>query len=434
MPRIIGELVIVAYKARDLPNREIAGKQDPFVVFRLGENTRQTKTDYRGGQHPIWDDQVNMPIPEKKKQMLVQVYDEDAKRKDLISELDLDISKVLEDGEQDGWFPLHFKNRKAGDIYLEMTFYSAAPPPKRQPTRYGAKPKKQTSYTHPVPLAYPVHPAYQLSSANHVPSVTPRPYHYPHTSAQLPNTQPINAQTANTRPLPPAPTGIQSAHYPSQYPYARPSPYPTGYPPAVPAHNAPTVLQHPVNSRPASYAGPPTSGNHYNTSHASPIPTHTISTGSQHPANTRPISYTGQQIPVNHLSGPSPPPVPTPSAHTHLAVNASHAPLLSSPYNPGGNASVAPHHHNQGQPGGNYSSYPNNRHSYPQQGNSYHPPNNSQFQGNPHDRYPPTDSLGGTPFAAHQGSHYQTNAGNYPSRPYSQTGYPPQSNNGYPPY
>lgn len=43
-----------------------------------------------------------MPIPEKKKQMLVQVYDEDAKRKDLISELDLDISKVLEDGEQDG--------------------------------------------------------------------------------------------------------------------------------------------------------------------------------------------------------------------------------------------------------------------------------------------------------------------------------------------
>ncbi|CAO3687384.1 unnamed protein product [Rhizopus microsporus] len=57
-PRIIGELAIVAYKARYLPNREIVGKQDPFVVFRLGENVRKTKTDYRGGQHPLWDDQV----------------------------------------------------------------------------------------------------------------------------------------------------------------------------------------------------------------------------------------------------------------------------------------------------------------------------------------------------------------------------------------
>lgn len=43
-----------------------------------------------------------MPVPEKKKMIVVQVYDEDAKRQELISETELDISKVLEEGEEDG--------------------------------------------------------------------------------------------------------------------------------------------------------------------------------------------------------------------------------------------------------------------------------------------------------------------------------------------
>lgn len=43
-----------------------------------------------------------MPVPEKKKKMVVQIYDEDSKREELISECDLDISKVLEEGEHDG--------------------------------------------------------------------------------------------------------------------------------------------------------------------------------------------------------------------------------------------------------------------------------------------------------------------------------------------
>jgi hypothetical protein len=97
----------------------------------LGENTRKTRTDYRGGQHPIWDDQVpdfsvfsvvlkkaktlfffkiNIPVPEKKNMIVVQVYDEDSKREDLISETEVDITKLLEDGEWDSksYMYIHF--------------------------------------------------------------------------------------------------------------------------------------------------------------------------------------------------------------------------------------------------------------------------------------------------------------------------------------
>ena len=89
---------------------------------------------------------------EGKTKMYVQLYDEDAKREDLISEGTVDLATVIKDGEQDGkntkkitkkretrsicsfsdpfpcldWFQLTYKNRKAGEIYLEITFYSAA--------------------------------------------------------------------------------------------------------------------------------------------------------------------------------------------------------------------------------------------------------------------------------------------------------------------
>lgn len=45
--------------------------------------------------------QVTLPIPEKKTTVLVQVYDEDGKRQELISECDLDITNVLQEGEED---------------------------------------------------------------------------------------------------------------------------------------------------------------------------------------------------------------------------------------------------------------------------------------------------------------------------------------------
>lgn len=49
--------------------------------------------------------QVTLPVPEKKTVVLVQVYDEDGKRQELISECDLDITQVLQDGEEDSkWF------------------------------------------------------------------------------------------------------------------------------------------------------------------------------------------------------------------------------------------------------------------------------------------------------------------------------------------
>lgn len=54
---IIGTLVAIMDRAKNLPNRRSMGKQDPYCAARLGKEAKKTATDRRGGQTPRWYDQ-----------------------------------------------------------------------------------------------------------------------------------------------------------------------------------------------------------------------------------------------------------------------------------------------------------------------------------------------------------------------------------------
>lgn len=51
---LIGTLVLVIDRAKNLPNRKTIGKQDPYCAARLGKEAKKTVTDIRGGQTPKW--------------------------------------------------------------------------------------------------------------------------------------------------------------------------------------------------------------------------------------------------------------------------------------------------------------------------------------------------------------------------------------------
>lgn len=51
---VIGTLVAVVDRAKNLPNRKTMGKQNPYCAARLGKEARKTDTDLRGGQTPKW--------------------------------------------------------------------------------------------------------------------------------------------------------------------------------------------------------------------------------------------------------------------------------------------------------------------------------------------------------------------------------------------
>ncbi|KAF9973949.1 hypothetical protein BGZ73_002792 [Actinomortierella ambigua] len=128
----IGELVIVPIQGRDLPNRERFGKQDPFILFKLGNVSKRCSTDIRGGQRPRWkDDQINILMYESEakdaKSLYVTCLDEDPQKNDLIGDCVINLDKVLKDGEHDDWFQLSYKGREAGELQLQLTYYDFDP-------------------------------------------------------------------------------------------------------------------------------------------------------------------------------------------------------------------------------------------------------------------------------------------------------------------
>lgn len=136
-----GTLVVMVVKAKHLPNRRKLDKQSPYVVARIGTEARKTEADFRAGQTPEWTSEMRFHLSREKKSILkIDVLDETKGDPTPIGSTEIDVSVVFtepdnkEDGKYiyDKWFDLSFGGRRAGLLYLEMTFYPSAPvlPPK----------------------------------------------------------------------------------------------------------------------------------------------------------------------------------------------------------------------------------------------------------------------------------------------------------------
>ncbi|RIB07843.1 hypothetical protein C2G38_1983658 [Gigaspora rosea] len=88
---------------------------------------KRTKTDKRGGQHPEWDEELRFQITDdpRHKIMKVQVYNEDKREHVLVGDEIIKLDEVLKSGEWDAWHEIKFRNKYAGEVFLEMTFYNA---------------------------------------------------------------------------------------------------------------------------------------------------------------------------------------------------------------------------------------------------------------------------------------------------------------------
>ncbi|KAK7049686.1 hypothetical protein VNI00_005717 [Paramarasmius palmivorus] len=160
--REIGTLIVVVLKANHLPNKRHIGKQDPYCVVTVNNQKQRTKAVKKGGQHPEWDEELrfkiyeeenpppvdgsgNPPTPPPKDgkslskiqggtKMRLACFADDLREPDFIGEADVDLTEVLTKGETDEWFTLMNKDRFAGKVYLELTFWSNEPPPQKKAT------------------------------------------------------------------------------------------------------------------------------------------------------------------------------------------------------------------------------------------------------------------------------------------------------------
>ncbi|KAJ5510561.1 C2 membrane targeting protein [Penicillium expansum] len=123
---IIGTLVAIIDRAKNLPNRKTMGKQNPYAAARLGKEAKKTQTDLRGGQTPRWDSELRFTVHESPDyfKLKVSVFNDD-KKTDLIGETWVDLQSLIIPGgsQNDHWHPLQYRGKYAGDIRIEMTYY-----------------------------------------------------------------------------------------------------------------------------------------------------------------------------------------------------------------------------------------------------------------------------------------------------------------------
>ncbi|KAI1317235.1 hypothetical protein EDD11_008827 [Mortierella claussenii] len=266
---IVGELVIVPIQGKDLPNRERFGKQDPFILFKLGNVSKRSSTDIRGGQRPQWkDDQINIFMYESDakdaKSLYVTCLDEDPQKNDLIGDCVINLAKVLEQGEHDDWFELSYKGREAGMLLLQLTYYSHDP---KHPTNKMNR-GSHTPVSSGAAARRPIHPVKKTKAEEkpaveehvdegpvYTPPVVPEPPVVPQ-AAQVPmvpgatgypyGTMPAGAGVPGLgRPVSPSGQGHYVGHHtpqvPPANPYAMPGANPYGAPVAggYPGYPAP---------------------------------------------------------------------------------------------------------------------------------------------------------------------------------------------------
>ncbi|KAJ4332431.1 hypothetical protein N0V95_009661 [Ascochyta clinopodiicola] len=127
---VIGTLVAIIDRARNLPNKRTMGKQDPYCAARLGKEAKKTHTDKRGGQTPKWDQELRFTVHDSPDyhRIKVSVFNDDRKT-ELIGDTFIALHTVITPGggQSDGWHTLDCKGKYAGEIRIEFTYYDTRP-------------------------------------------------------------------------------------------------------------------------------------------------------------------------------------------------------------------------------------------------------------------------------------------------------------------
>ncbi|KAH6621750.1 hypothetical protein C7974DRAFT_361655 [Boeremia exigua] len=127
---VIGTLVAIIDRARNLPNKRTMGKQDPYCAARLGKEAKKTQTDKRGGQTPRWDQELRFTVHDSPDyhRIKVSVFNDDRKT-ELIGDTFIGLTNVIHPGggQSDGWHALDCRGKYAGEIRIEFTYYDIRP-------------------------------------------------------------------------------------------------------------------------------------------------------------------------------------------------------------------------------------------------------------------------------------------------------------------
>eukprot|EP00347_Sterkiella_histriomuscorum_P014805 403359458 len=136
-----GELQIKILQANMYRNTDWFKQMDPYVVLEFQGHQFRTKILNHAGKHPIWNESFTIHVNSMNDEIRLIVMDKDfGKPDDVVGSTNIKVSSLcFNNGSQD-WFILDYKQKQAGQILLESTFYPSNVPNQGAPSLQYAPP------------------------------------------------------------------------------------------------------------------------------------------------------------------------------------------------------------------------------------------------------------------------------------------------------
>ena len=128
----LGALTIQLIEAKFTRDVKTFRKMDPYAHFDLRSNEQTWKTEVckNGSTKPKWTDQKEtFDIKYLGDDFVVKFMDLDPVCDEQIGQAFIKVASLCAYPESDMWFPLTWKNKKAGDCHLKATWVPRTPSP-----------------------------------------------------------------------------------------------------------------------------------------------------------------------------------------------------------------------------------------------------------------------------------------------------------------
>merc|ERR1712133_298222 len=109
-------------RGSNLVKTDIVGKSDPYVVVQYGDKKFKSKT-VKNNQNPTWDFAVDIPVPEKNKNIKISVFDEDIGKDDPMGNVIVKIEDLVNERKVSNK-RIKLKDCKSGEIFISSSLKS----------------------------------------------------------------------------------------------------------------------------------------------------------------------------------------------------------------------------------------------------------------------------------------------------------------------
>ena len=117
-----GQVIFRPIRAELLKDKELFGKQDPYVKIKTNSGEFKTHTCNNGGKRPYWNDSFNFNLTGDTN-IHLSVWDKDTFSKDdFLGETNINLLGKLIQGNNSNSYNLTYKGKAAGIIYIEIQY------------------------------------------------------------------------------------------------------------------------------------------------------------------------------------------------------------------------------------------------------------------------------------------------------------------------